>query len=189
MELTANAIVRKLGFTGSTAVGKSLIAQCAYTVKRTSMELGGNAPFIVFDDADVDAAAKGAFASKYRNTGQTSFCANRLLIQSAIHDAFAERLAKAVSEFSVGERFSGVQIGPLIDHKAINKVDALVSGAVARGARTLTGGRRRSLGGTFYEPTVMVDVPPQAEIFSEEIFGPVAPTFRFETEEEVTFGT
>ncbi|MBB3457990.1 succinate-semialdehyde dehydrogenase/glutarate-semialdehyde dehydrogenase [Rhizobium sp. BK313] len=185
LELTTNPIVRKLSFTGSTAVGKILIAQCATTVKRTSMELGGNAPFIVFDDADIDAAIKGALASKYRNAGQTCVCANRLLVQSGIHDAFAERLAKAVSGFSVGNGFSpGVQIGPLIDHKAVNKVDALVSDAVARGARTITGGRRHALGGTFYEPTVIVGVPPEADIFGEEIFGPVAPIFRFDTEEE-----
>lgn len=185
IELTTNPIVRKLSFTGSTAVGKTLIAQCASTVKRTSMELGGNAPFIVFDDADIDAAVKGALASKYRNAGQTCVCANRVLVQSGIHDAFAERLAKAVASFSVGDGFSpGVQIGPLIDQKAVNKVDALVADALARGARTMTGGRRHSLGGTFYEPTVLVGVPPEAEIFAEEIFGPVAPIFRFETEEE-----
>lgn len=185
IELTTNPIVRKLSFTGSTAVGKTLIAQCASTVKRTSMELGGNAPFIVFDDADIDAAVKGALASKYRNAGQTCVCANRVLVQSGIHDAFAERLAKAVASFSVGDGFSpGVQIGPLIDQKAVNKVDALVADALARGARTMTGGRRHSLGGTFYEPTVLVGVPPEAEIFAEEIFGPVAPIFRFETEDE-----
>ncbi|MFB2553591.1 NAD-dependent succinate-semialdehyde dehydrogenase [Ensifer soli] len=185
LELTTNPIVRKLSFTGSTAVGKGLIAQCASTVKRTSMELGGNAPFIVFDDADIEAAVKGALLSKYRNAGQTCVCANRLLVQSGIYDAFVERLAQAVSQFSVGDGFSaGVQIGPLIDQKAVNKVDALVSDAVVRGARTLTGGRRHALGGTFYEPTVIVDVSPQANIFSEEIFGPVAPVFKFETEEE-----
>ncbi|MGO4319846.1 aldehyde dehydrogenase family protein, partial [Agrobacterium sp. MCAB5] len=148
---------RKLSFTGSTAVGKTLIAQCASTVKRTSMELGGNAPFIVFDDADIDAAVQGALTSKYRNAGQTCVCANRILVQSAIHDAFADRLAKAVAALSVGDGFSaGVQIGPLIDQKAVNKVDALVADAMARGARSVTGGRRHPLGGTFYEPTVLV---------------------------------
>jgi succinate-semialdehyde dehydrogenase/glutarate-semialdehyde dehydrogenase len=185
LELTTHPIVRKLSFTGSTEVGKILIAQCATTVKRTSMELGGNAPFIVFDDADIDAAVKGALASKYRNAGQTCVCANRLLVQSGIHDAFAERLAQAVSGFSVGNGFSpGVQIGPLIDQKAVNKVEALVSDAVARGARAITGGRRHALGGTFYEPTVIVGVPPEADIFEQEIFGPVAPIFRFDTEEQ-----
>ncbi len=185
LELTTNPIVRKLSFTGSTAVGKTLIAQCASTVKRTSMELGGNAPFIVFDDADIDAAVQGALTSKYRNAGQTCVCANRILVQSAIHDAFADRLAKAVAALSVGDGFSaGVQIGPLIDQKAVNKVDALVADAMARGARSVTGGRRHPLGGTFYEPTVLVGVPPEAEIFAEEIFGPVAPIFRFESEDE-----
>lgn len=185
LELTTNPIVKKLSFTGSTAVGKTLIAQCASTVKRTSMELGGNAPFIVFDDADIEGAVKGALLSKYRNAGQTCVCANRLLVQSGIYDAFVERLAQAVSQLSVGDGFSaGVQIGPLINQKAVNKVEALISDAVVRGARTLTGGRRHALGGTFYEPTVIVDVSLQAEIFSEEIFGPVAPVFKFETEEE-----
>ncbi|MBN8979002.1 MAG: NAD-dependent succinate-semialdehyde dehydrogenase [Rhizobiales bacterium] len=185
LELTTNPIVKKLSFTGSTAVGKILIGQCASTVKRTSMELGGNAPFIVFDDADIDAAVRGALASKYRNAGQTCVCANRLLVQAGIHDAFVERLVKAVASCPVGDGFSpGVQIGPLIDQKAVNKVEALVTDAKARGARAVIGGGRHSLGGTFYEPTVLVDVPPEAEIFSEEIFGPVAPVFRFETEEE-----
>lgn len=185
LELTTNPIVRKLSFTGSTAVGKMLIAQCASTVKRITMELGGNAPFIVFDDADVEAAVSGALTSKYRNAGQTCVCSNRLLVQSGIHDAFVERLAQAVSRLSVGDGFSaGVQIGPLIDQKAVNKVEALVSDAVIRGARTLIGGRRHALGGTFYEPTVIVDVPPHADIFREEIFGPVAPVFKFKTEEE-----
>ncbi|NRP18344.1 Succinate-semialdehyde dehydrogenase [NADP(+)] GabD [Ensifer adhaerens] len=184
-ELTSNPTVRKLSFTGSTDIGKVLMAQCAGSVKRTSMELGGNAPFIVFDDADIDAAVKGAIASKYRNAGQTCVCANRFLVQSSVHDAFVERLAEAVSELSVGDGFGeGVQIGPLIDDKAVAKVEELVRDAVERGGRVLTGGARHALGHGFYQPTVIAAASPDSQIFAEEIFGPVAPVFRFETEED-----
>lgn len=184
-ELTSNPLIRKLSFTGSTEIGKQLMAQCAATVKRTSMELGGNAPFIVFDDADVEAAVKGAIASKYRNAGQTCVCANRFLVQDGIYDAFATRLSEAVSQFAVGEGFNpGVQIGPLIDDKAVAKVEELVSDAVQTGGRVLTGGQRHALGQSFYEPTVLADVSPKSQIFREEIFGPVAPLFRFKTEAE-----
>ncbi|MQV24872.1 NADP-dependent succinate-semialdehyde dehydrogenase [Sinorhizobium meliloti] len=184
-ELTSNPIVRKLSFTGSTDIGKVLMAQCARTVKRTSMELGGNAPFIVFDDADIDAAVKGAMASKYRNAGQTCVCANRFLVQSGVHDAFVKRLAEVVSELNVGDGFGeGVQIGPLIDDKAVAKVEELVRDAVERGGRVLTGGARHSLGHGFYQPTVIAAASPDSQIFAEEIFGPVAPVFRFETEED-----
>ena len=184
-ELTSNPIVRKLSFTGSTDIGKVLMAQCARTVTRTSMELGGNAPFIVFDDADIDAAVKGAMASKYRNSGQTCVCANRFLVQSGVHDAFVKRLAEVVSELNVGDGFGeGVQIGPLIDDKAVAKVEELVRDAVERGGEVLTGGARHSLGHGFYQPTVIAAASPDTQIFSEEIFGPVAPVFRFDTEEE-----
>jgi succinate-semialdehyde dehydrogenase/glutarate-semialdehyde dehydrogenase len=184
-ELTSNPTVRKLSFTGSTEIGKALMAQCAQTVKRTSMELGGNAPFIVFDDADVEAAVKGAIASKYRNAGQTCVCANRFLVQSGIHDAFVKRLAEVVSGLKVGSGFDeDVQIGPLIDDKAVAKVEELVSDAVGRGGRVVAGGRRHALGHRFFEATVLADVSPDAQIFAEEIFGPVAPVFRFDTEEE-----
>jgi len=184
-ELTSNPIVRKLSFTGSTEIGKVLMAQCAQTVKRTSMELGGNAPFIVFDDADLEATIKGAIASKYRNAGQTCVCANRFLVQSGIYDAFVERLSQVVSDLRVGDGFgSGVQVGPLIDDKAVAKVEELVSDAVNRGGRIITGGARHPLGRSFYQPTVIADASPESQIFVEEIFGPVAPVFRFETEEE-----
>ncbi|CUX56981.1 NADP-dependent succinate-semialdehyde dehydrogenase [Agrobacterium deltaense] len=184
-ELTSNPAVRKLSFTGSTEIGKVLMAQCAQTVKRTSMELGGNAPFIVFDDADVDAAVKGAIASKYRNAGQTCVCANRFLVQSGIHDAFVKRLAEAVSGLKVGSGFDeDIQIGPLIDDKAVAKVEELLSDAIGRGSRVLAGGRRHALGHSFFEATVLADVSPDAQIFAEEIFGPVAPVFRFDTEQE-----
>ncbi|AYG70973.1 MULTISPECIES: NAD-dependent succinate-semialdehyde dehydrogenase [unclassified Rhizobium] len=184
-ELTSNPIVRKLSFTGSTEIGKVLMAQCAATVKRTSMELGGNAPFIVFDDADVEAAVKGAIASKYRNAGQTCVCANRFLVQSGIYDAFVTRLSEVVSRLNVGDGFApGVQIGPLIDDKALEKVEELVSDALRHGGRVAAGGRRHPLGRSFYQPTVIADVSPESQIFGEEIFGPVAPIFRFETESE-----
>ncbi|MEH0295526.1 NAD-dependent succinate-semialdehyde dehydrogenase [Agrobacterium sp. CCNWLW71] len=184
-ELTSNPIVRKLSFTGSTEIGKVLMAQCAQTVKRTSMELGGNAPFIVFDDADVEAAVKGAIASKYRNAGQTCVCANRFLVQSGIHDAFVKRLAEVVSALKVGNGFDAdVQIGPLIDDKAVAKVEELVSDAVSHGGHILTGGHRHALGHSFFEPTVVANASPDAQIFAEEIFGPVAPVFRFNTEDE-----
>ncbi len=184
-ELTANPLVRKLSFTGSTEVGKVILAQCAGTVKRVSMELGGNAPFIVFDDADLEAAVAGALASKYRNTGQTCVCANRLLVQEGIYDAFADRLASAVKEMKVGPGTEpGVTQGPLINEEAVAKVEQHIEDAVRHGARILAGGRRHERGGTFFEPTVLADVSPNARIFREETFGPVAPLFRFRTEEE-----
>jgi succinate-semialdehyde dehydrogenase / glutarate-semialdehyde dehydrogenase len=182
-ELTANPAVRKLSFTGSTAVGKLLMRQCADTLKKLSLELGGNAPFIVFDDADLPAAVEGALAAKYRNTGQTCVCANRILVQDAIHDRFAAALADAVGRLRVGPGVEdGVQQGPLIDADALAKVEAHVADAVARGARVLAGGRRHALGGTFYEPTVLADVTPAMRIASEETFGPVAPLLRFRDE-------
>jgi succinate-semialdehyde dehydrogenase/glutarate-semialdehyde dehydrogenase len=184
-EMTSNPVVRKVTFTGSTGVGKLLMAQCASTVKRTSMELGGNAPFIVFDDADIDAAVKGAMVSKYRNAGQTCVCANRILVQDNIYDAFVSRLSDAVRALKVGDGFEpGVTIGPLINLAAIEKVEEHITDAVSRGARVVVGGKRLGIGGTFYEPTLLVDVTPEMLIFREETFGPVAPIFRFKTEED-----
>ncbi len=184
-ELTGNPIVRKLSFTGSTEVGRLLMAQCAPTIKKLSLELGGNAPLIVFDDADLDAAVEGALASKYRNTGQTCVCANRLLVQDGIYDAFAARLAEAAKKMKVGAGTeAGVLQGPLIDAQALAKVEEHVADALAKGARVLTGGRRHALGGTFYEPTVIADVTPEMKCAREETFGPVAPLFRFHTEAE-----
>jgi succinate-semialdehyde dehydrogenase/glutarate-semialdehyde dehydrogenase len=184
-ELTSNPIVRKLTFTGSTEVGKILMEQCAATVKKTSMELGGNAPFIVFDDADLEAAVKGAIASKYRNAGQTCVCANRLLVQDAIYDAFAKRLAEVVSEMKVGNGMEqGTVIGPLIDLKAVEKVEQHISDAVKKGAKIVVGGARHSLGGRFFEPTVLANVTTDMIVTREETFGPVAPLFRFKTEDE-----
>jgi succinate-semialdehyde dehydrogenase/glutarate-semialdehyde dehydrogenase len=183
--LTSNPVVRKLSFTGSTEVGRLLMAQCAPTVKKLSLELGGNAPFIVFDDADLDAAVEGAMASKYRNTGQTCVCANRLLVQSGIYDRFAARLAAAAAGLRVGPGTrDGVNLGPLIDESAVAKVESHIADAVHKGARVLTGGRRHALGGSFFEPTVLADVTPAMRVAREETFGPVAPLFRFETEEE-----
>ncbi|MGC4029951.1 MAG: NAD-dependent succinate-semialdehyde dehydrogenase [Steroidobacteraceae bacterium] len=183
--LSGHPLVRKLSFTGSTAVGKMLITQCATTVKRTSMELGGNAPFIVFDDADVDAAVQGALQSKYRNSGQTCVCSNRLLVQDGIHDAFVAKLRQAVSEFRLGNGAeAGVTHGPLVSEKAAREVGAMVDEAVAKGAKALVGGSRSSLGSCFFEPTVLTGVTPQMRVFREEIFGPVAPVVRFGTEEE-----
>lgn len=182
---TSSPIVRKLTFTGSTAVGKKLMAACAGTVKKVTMELGGNAPFIVFDDADLDAAVEGALASKYRNTGQTCVCANRLLVQGGVYEAFAGKLVEAVRKLKVGNGLDeGAQQGPLIDANALAKVEELVGDAVAKGARVLLGGRRHALGGTFYEPTVLDGATPDMLLAREEIFGPVAPLFRFETEAE-----
>jgi succinate-semialdehyde dehydrogenase / glutarate-semialdehyde dehydrogenase len=184
-ELTANPVVRKLSFTGSTEVGRLLMAQCAPTIKKLSLELGGNAPFIVFDDADLDAAVEGALASKYRNTGQTCVCANRLLVQSGIYDRFAQRLAAAVAELRVGPGLeAGVNQGPLIDGQAIAKVERHIADAVAKGARVLTGGQRHALGGTFFQPTVLAEVTAEMAVAREETFGPVAPLFRFDTERE-----
>lgn len=184
-EITANPIVRKLSFTGSTEVGAHLLAQCAPTIKKTSMELGGNAPFIVFDDADVDAAVEGALAAKYRNTGQACVAANRMLVQSGIYDAFAKKLAEATATLKVGNGMEeGVVLGPLINEDAVIKVEEHINDAVAKGARIVAGGKRHALGGSFFEPTVLVDVPLDALIFHDETFGPVAPLFRFETEEQ-----
>lgn len=184
-ELTSNPLVKKFTFTGSTEIGKQLIAQCAATVKKVSMELGGNAPFIVFDDADLDAAVAGAMASKFRNMGQTCVCANRLLVQDSVYDAFAEKLTKAVAALKVGDGLEdGTQQGPLIEEKAVRKVEDLIAGAVKQGARIAIGGARHPLGRTFFTPTVLTDVTPDMEISSEEIFGPVATLFRFKDEAE-----
>jgi succinate-semialdehyde dehydrogenase/glutarate-semialdehyde dehydrogenase len=182
-ELTSNPLVRKLTFTGSTAVGAKLLAQCAPTVKKTSMELGGNAPFIVFDDADLDAAVQGAIACKFRNTGQTCVCANRLLVQQGVYDRFVDKLLPAVAGLKVGNGMAaGVTQGPLINAEAVQRVEALIADAVRRGARVLAGGERHALGGTFFQPTVLGQVPAEADIFREETFGPVAPLFRFATD-------
>jgi succinate-semialdehyde dehydrogenase/glutarate-semialdehyde dehydrogenase len=184
-EMTSNAMVRKLTFTGSTEVGAKLLAQCAPTIKKTSMELGGNAPFIVFNDADLDEAVKGAIASKYRNAGQTCVCANRLLIQDGIFDAFTAKLKTAVEAMKVGNGMEeGVTQGPLINAGAVKKVEAHIEDAVHRGATIITGGKPHPLGGNFYQPTILANVPRTADIFREETFGPVAPLFRFATEED-----
>ena len=184
-ELTGNPTVRKLSFTGSTEVGRLLMAQCAPTLKKVSLELGGNAPFIVFDDADIDAAVEGAMASKYRNAGQTCVCANRLLVQDGVYEAFAAKLAARVAALKVGiGTEEGVTQGPLIDSQALAKVEAHVADAVAKGARVLTGGKRHAQGGTFFEPTVLADVTPDMRCAREETFGPVAPLFRFHDEAE-----
>ncbi|HLB97309.1 MAG TPA: NADP-dependent succinate-semialdehyde dehydrogenase [Acetobacteraceae bacterium] len=184
-ELTSNPMVRKLTFTGSTEVGAKLLAQCAPTIKKTSMELGGNAPFIVFDDADLDAAVAGAMASKYRNTGQTCVCANRILVQDGVYEAFAAKLKTAVETMKVGNGMEpGVSQGPLINADAVKKVEEHIADALQRGAKVVTGGHRHKLGGNFFEPTLLANVPKEALIFREETFGPVAPLFRFKTEEE-----
>ena len=184
-ELTSKPIVRKLTFTGSTPVGKQLMAECAQTVKRTSMELGGNAPFIVFDDADLDAAVAGAMVSKYRNAGQTCVCANRILVQAGCYDAFAEKLAAAVSGLKMGDGTEeGVNVGPLITEQAANDMEAFVEDAVSKGAKKVVGGSRSSLGSHFFEPTILTNVTGEMRVFHEEIFGPIAPLFKFETEEE-----
>ncbi len=184
-EMCANPAVRKLTFTGSTPVGKELMAKCAATVKRTSMELGGNAPFIVFDDADLDAAVTGAIASKYRNAGQTCVCANRMLVQDGVYEAFTGKLAEAIKQFRLGDGSEdGINMGPLIDEGAANDVLAFVEDAVAKGAKVLAGGGRGALGGSFVEPTILTDVNQDMRVFQEEIFGPVAPIFRFATEQE-----
>ena len=182
-EMTSNPIVRKLTFTGSTEVGKKLMVQCAGTVKKLSLELGGNAPFIVFDDADLDAAVQGALASKYRNTGQTCVCANRLLIQAGVYDEFALRLKSAVAQLRVGDGLAGdTDQGPLIDAKAVGKVEEHIADALAKGATLLLGGKRHALGGSFFEPTILTDVTPKMLLAREETFGPVAALFKFETE-------
>jgi succinate-semialdehyde dehydrogenase/glutarate-semialdehyde dehydrogenase len=182
-ELTSNPRVRKLSFTGSTETGKLLMSQCAGTVKKISLELGGNAPFIVFDDADLDAAVEGAMASKYRNTGQTCVCANRIYVQDGVYDAFAAKLAEAVARLTPAPGLeAGATQGPLIDDRAVQKVEEHIGDALSKGARVVTGGRRHALGGRFFEPTVLADVTTSMLIAREETFGPVAPLFRFGTE-------
>ncbi len=184
-ELCTSPIVRKLSFTGSTGVGAKLMAQCAPSIKKLSLELGGNAPFIVFDDADLDAAVLGAMASKYRNAGQTCVCANRLLVQDGVYEAFAEKLTAAVRKLQVGNGMvDGVTQGPLINEAAVQKVEEHIADALDKGARVLTGGRRHALGHSFFEPTVLADVTPAMKVAKEETFGPMAPLFRFKTEEE-----
>jgi succinate-semialdehyde dehydrogenase/glutarate-semialdehyde dehydrogenase len=184
-ELARNATVRKLSFTGSTEVGRELMAKCAGTIKKVSLELGGNAPLLVFDDADLDAAVDGAIASKFRNTGQTCVCANRLLVQDGIHDAFVERLSEAVRALNVGNGFEdGVEQGPLIDDHAVAKVEEHIADALARGAAVAAGGARHELGGTFFEPTVITGATPGMRVAHEETFGPLAPVFRFGDEAE-----
>ncbi len=184
-ELTSNPLVKKVTFTGSTEIGKKLVEQASHTMKRVSMELGGNAPFLVFDDADLDAAVEGAIASKYRNSGQTCVCANRFIVQEGIYDAFAKKLAEASGKLKVGNGLEpGVQQGPLIDDKAITKVEEHIADAVKKGAHVVTGGKRHKLGGTFFEPTVVSDVTPDMAVAREETFGPVAPIFKFKKEED-----
>jgi len=185
-ELTSNPMVRKFTFTGSTEVGKQLMAQCAGTVKKVSLELGGNAPFIVFDDADIDAAVEGAMASKFRNTGQTCVCANRILVQEGVYDQFAQKLAAKVAAMKIGSGLEdGVMQGPLIDMKAVEKVEEHIADALGKGARVVTGGKRHAKGGTFFEPTVLTGVKTSMKVTREETFGPVAPLFRFKTEQEL----
>ena len=185
-EMTSNPIVRKLSFTGSTEIGKLLMEQCAGTVKKMSMELGGNAPFIVFDDADIDSAIVGAMQSKYRNAGQTCVCANRIFAQDGIYDRFTGKLAEASAALKVGNGLEeGISTGPLIDIRAVEKVETHIQDAVAKGARVVVGGGRHSNGGNFFEPTVLADVTPEMIVSKEETFGPLAPVYRFETDEDV----
>jgi succinate-semialdehyde dehydrogenase / glutarate-semialdehyde dehydrogenase len=184
-EMTGNPLVRKLTFTGSTEIGKKLMVECAGTVKKISLELGGNAPFIVFDDADIDAAVEGAIISKFRNTGQTCVCTNRFLVQEGVYNQFAEKLAAAVGKMKVGDGLKGeTQQGPLIDMAAVEKVEEHINDALSKGARVVTGGKRHLLGGTFFQPTILADVTPAMLVAREETFGPVAPLFRFKTEQE-----
>jgi succinate-semialdehyde dehydrogenase/glutarate-semialdehyde dehydrogenase len=184
-EMTSNPLVRKLSFTGSTEIGIQLLKECAPTVKKTSMELGGNAPFIVFDDADLDAAVAGAMLSKFRNAGQTCVCANRLLVQAGIYDAFSAKLAEAVSKLKVGNGLEdGITQGPMIDDKAVAKVEELIADASSKGANIIAGGQRHALGGSFFKPTVITNVTSNMQVAREEIFGPVAPLFKFNTEAE-----
>jgi succinate-semialdehyde dehydrogenase/glutarate-semialdehyde dehydrogenase len=184
-ELCANPVVRKLSFTGSTETGRTLMRQCADTIKKLSLELGGNAPFIVFDDADLDAAVEGAIASKYRNAGQTCVCANRIYVQEGVYDAFASKLSEKVKGFKVGAGTEpGVVIGPLIDEQGLQKVERHVADAVGKGARVVLGGKPHERGGLFFQPTVITDVTPDMAMSFEETFGPVAPLIRFKTEEE-----
>ena len=184
-EVTTNPTVRKVTFTGSTEIGKKLMVQCAGTLKKLSLELGGNAPFIVFDDADLDAAVQGAIASKYRNTGQTCVCANRLLVQEGVYEEFAEKLAAAVGKLRIGDGLKGAtDQGPLIDSKAVAKVEEHVADALNKGAKVALGGKRHELGGTFFEPTILTGVTPEMLVAREETFGPVAPLFKFKSEAE-----
>jgi succinate-semialdehyde dehydrogenase / glutarate-semialdehyde dehydrogenase len=184
-ELTSNPIVKKLSFTGSTEVGKLLMAQCAQTVKKVSLELGGNAPFIVFDDADLDAAVEGAMASKYRNTGQTCVCVNRIYVQDSVYDAFAQKLTAAVEKLNPANGLeTGATQGPLIDDKAVLKVEEHITDATSKGAKIVAGGKRHAKGGRFFEPTVLTGVTASMMVAKEETFGPVAPLFRFQTEDE-----
>jgi succinate-semialdehyde dehydrogenase/glutarate-semialdehyde dehydrogenase len=184
-ELTSNPLVKKITFTGSTEVGKVLMAKAAQTVKKVSMELGGNAPFLVFDDADLDRAVEGAMMAKYRNSGQTCVCTNRFFVQAGIYDRFVEKLAAASGKLKVGPGLDdGVQQGPLIDEKGVEKVEELIADATSKGGKVVTGGKRHALGGTFFEPTVIANAKPQMRFMKEEIFGPVAPVFRFESEAE-----
>jgi succinate-semialdehyde dehydrogenase/glutarate-semialdehyde dehydrogenase len=184
-EMTTSPVVRKFSFTGSTEIGKQLMEQCSGTVKKVSLELGGNAPFIVFDDADLEAAVAGAVASKYRNMGQTCVCANRVLVQDEVYEEFSARLGQAVSAMKVGNGLdAGVVQGPLIDMAAVEKVEEHIADALEKGARVVVGGDRHSLGGTWFEPTVLADVTPDMKVAREETFGPVAPLFRFEGEDE-----
>ncbi|EQB4445104.1 NADP-dependent succinate-semialdehyde dehydrogenase [Pluralibacter gergoviae] len=185
-ELTGNPLVRKLSFTGSTEIGRQLMEQCAKDIKKVSLELGGNAPFIVFDDADLDKAVEGALASKFRNAGQTCVCANRLYVQDGVYDRFAERLKQAVEKLHIGDGMQpGVTTGPMIDEKAVAKVEEHIADALEKGGRIITGGKLRQLGGNFFQPTIMVDVPKSAKVAKEETFGPLAPLFRFKDEEDV----
>ena len=186
LEMTSNPTVRKLSFTGSTQVGRILMEQCAPTIKKLSLELGGNAPFIVFDDADVDAAVEGAIASKYRNAGQTCVCANRIYVQDGIYERFADKLVEAVGRLKVGNgQDAGVTQGPLIEEKAVAKVEQHIADALSKGARLMAGGKRHQLGHSFFQPTVLADVTPAMQVATEETFGPLAPLFRFHTEDEV----
>ncbi|WP_267666102.1 aldehyde dehydrogenase family protein [Escherichia coli] len=185
-ELTSNPLVRKLSFTGSTEIGRQLMEQCAKDIKKVSLELGGNAPFIVFDDADLDKAVEGALASKFRNAGQTCVCANRLYVQDGVYDRFAEKLQQAVSKLHIGDGLDkGVTIGPLIDEKAVAKVEEHIADALEKGARVVCGGKADERGGNFFQPTILVDVPANAKVSKEETFGPLAPLFRFKDEADV----
>ncbi|MFC4160236.1 NADP-dependent succinate-semialdehyde dehydrogenase [Chitinimonas lacunae] len=185
-ELCANPIVRKLSFTGSTEIGRELMAACAKDIKKVSLELGGNAPFIVFDDADLDAAVEGAIVSKYRNAGQTCVCANRIYVQSGVYDAFADKLATAVAKLKIGNGLEpGVTQGPMIDMKAVEKVEEHIADAVAKGGQVIAGGRRHALGHSFFEPTIVTGVTCEMKVAREETFGPLAPLFRFDSEQEV----
>ncbi|AWX89179.1 succinate-semialdehyde dehydrogenase I [Klebsiella quasipneumoniae] len=185
-ELTSNPLVRKLSFTGSTEIGRQLMEQCAKDIKKVSLELGGNAPFIVFDDADLDKAVEGALASKFRNAGHTCVCANRLYVQDGVYDRFAEKLQQAVEKLRIGDGLQeGVTTGPLIDEKAVAKVEEHIADAIAKGAKVVTGGKPHALGGNFFQPTILVNVPDSAKVAKEETFGPLAPLFRFKDEADV----